>query len=193
MPAANGEERPAGPGCGLVRVLGRARVRFGHPDLESPGLLDPVEQLAARPTPDRDQVVGLAGPVPARRRGVLDLHSAAGLPEGPLDEVAVADTGPVLGREPQVDGERGEIVGDTGDRRRIAGLPLGGERDGLALGNGDRPTAPATPSPTSKTAQKSALPRPGHGLTPWRGCCGRGGPARIQRGGWDRSACRRAE
>jgi len=69
---------------------------------------------------------------------VLDLHSAAGLPEGPLDEVAVADTGPVLGREPQVDGERGEIVGDTGDRRRIAGLPLGGERDGLALGNGDR-------------------------------------------------------
>ena len=37
-----------------------------------------------------------------------------------------------------MDGEGGEIVGDTSDRRGVAGLPLGGERGGLALGNGDR-------------------------------------------------------
>jgi hypothetical protein len=50
----------------------------------------------------------------------------------------VADAVPVLGREPQMHGERGEVAGDAGDRRRVAALPLGGERLGLPTGDADR-------------------------------------------------------
>ena len=56
----------------------------------------------------------------------------------------MADAVPVLGREPQVDGERGQVVGDAGDRGGIAALPgsrerrrlLAGDRHGLVAGLG---------------------------------------------------------
>jgi hypothetical protein len=80
-----------------------------------------------------------------------DLHPSAGLTEGALDEVRVPDALPVLGREPQVHGERREVVGDARDRSRVAGLPL-------------RRWPRSRPSPP-----------PGRALTPWRSCCGRGG------------------
>ena len=44
----------------------------------------------------------------------------------------------MLGREPQVDRQRCQVAGDAGDRRRVAGLPLGGERGGPPLRHGDR-------------------------------------------------------
>jgi hypothetical protein len=62
----------------------------------------------------------------------------------------------MLGWEPQVHRERGQVVGDTGDRCGVAGLPLGGEPGGLALGGGDRRIA-GSASPTSKMAQQSAF------------------------------------
>jgi len=65
-----------------------------------------------------------------------DLDPSTGLTEGALDEVRVADPVPILGR-PQVHGERCQVVGDAGDRRGVAGLPLGGELGGLLVGDGD--------------------------------------------------------
>ena len=35
-------------------------------------------------------------------------------------------------------GERGEVAGDAGDRRRVGALPLGGERLGVPAGDADR-------------------------------------------------------
>ena len=87
-----------------------------------------------------------AGPVRhgphQRRAGALpgeptdDLDPPPGLAEGALDEVEVADASPVLGREPQVHRQSGEVVGRP---------PL--------RGNG-RSTWPQTPRPGGE-------PRPG--------------------------------
>ena len=78
----------------------------------------------------------------------------AGLAEGALDEVGVTDPAPVLGREPQVHRERGEVVGDARDRREgVATLPLRREVGRLAVGDGDGLLA-GSASPTSKRAPK---------------------------------------
>jgi hypothetical protein len=45
-------------------------------------------------------------------------------PKVALDEIAASDAAPVLGREPQVHGERREVVGDARDRRGAPGLTL---------------------------------------------------------------------
>jgi hypothetical protein len=66
-----------------------------------------------------------------------DLGASAGLAEGALDEVGVPDAVPVLGWEPQVDGERGEVVGDAGDRGGVAAVPPRREVGRLAVSGGD--------------------------------------------------------
>src|SRR6266540_1600781 len=65
------------------------------------------------------------------------LDAAAGLPEGPLDQVGVADALAVLSREQQVDGERVEVVGYTGDRGGVQRCPLGDEPLGAPAGLSD--------------------------------------------------------
>jgi hypothetical protein len=87
-----------------AEVLEQAQPFGGHGEA-GPAAAGPVQHR-----PDQRQAGGLAGQ-PADHLG-----SPSGLPEGPLDQVAVADPSPVLGRKPQVDGEGGEIVGDAGDR-----------------------------------------------------------------------------
>ena len=49
----------------------------------------------------------------------------------------MADAVPMLGREPQVHRERGEVVGDARDRGGVAALPLGRELGRLVVGDGD--------------------------------------------------------
>ena len=44
----------------------------------------------------------------------------------------------MLGREPQVRGELGEVVQDAGDRPRVATTPLLGERLGASASLGER-------------------------------------------------------
>jgi hypothetical protein len=81
------------------------------------------------------------------------LDAAAGLAEGPLDEVGVADAPPVLTWEAQMHRQAGQVVGDAGDGGRVAALPLGGERLGLPLAMTTATSPGSTPSPGSKIAQ----------------------------------------
>jgi hypothetical protein len=90
----------------------------------------PAAAGAIQDCPDQAQAAGLAG------EPTDHLSPAAGLPKGPLDEVRVTDAVPMLGGEPQVDRERGQVIGDTGNRRRVAGPPFGRERRRLLAGDG---------------------------------------------------------
>src|SRR5512132_1430170 len=72
-----------------------------------------------------------ARPLPWQPADHLD--SPAGLPEGPLDQVGVADPGPVLTRKAQQAGQLSQGVGQAGDRRGVASL--------VAVGGGVRPAA----------------------------------------------------
>jgi hypothetical protein len=56
------------------------------------------------------------------------LGPATGLPEGPLDEVGVADAAPVLAWEAQVHCQFGQSGGQARKRRRVQGLIAVGER-----------------------------------------------------------------
>ena len=126
----------------------------------APEVLQPAQRLGGHgePTP------ALGRPVkhrPDQRQAALltgqaadDLDPAAGLAEGALDQVGVADALAVLGREQQVDQQRVEVVGDAGDRSGVQRCPLGDEPlgspadlgdGGLALGLDlveDRPVVP---------------------------------------------------
>jgi hypothetical protein len=98
------------------------------------GVMVSPRQPAAGPVkhgPDQRQAGALAG------KPADDLHAPAGLAEGALDEVRVTDPVPVVGREPQVHRERGEVVGDTGDRGGVAAPPLRRELGRLAVSDGD--------------------------------------------------------
>src|SRR5215218_7516265 len=106
-----------------------------------------VLQQAQRPRGHREAAPAAAGAVKhrphQRQAGTLagepadDLGASAGLAEGPLDKVRVPDPVPVLGWEPQVDRERGEVVGDARDRGGVAALSLRRELGRLAAGDSD--------------------------------------------------------
>src|SRR5664280_1924013 len=70
-----------------------------------------------------------SGPLarPAAGQPADDLHPAAGLAKGPLDEVGVPDPIPVLPGEAQVDGEVVAAVEQAAHRRRIGVAPAAGE------------------------------------------------------------------
>jgi hypothetical protein len=90
--------------------------RLGCHGEPAPALGRPVQDR-----PDQRQAALLAG------QAADDLDPAAGLAEGPLDQVGVADALAVLGREQQVGDECVEVVGDAGDRGGVQRLPLGDE------------------------------------------------------------------
>src|SRR6266852_1445793 len=74
-------------------VLEEPQALGGHGEA-SPSSAGPVED-----GPGEGDAGGFAG------KAADHLDAPAGLAEGPLDEVGVADPAPVLGREAQVDGE----------------------------------------------------------------------------------------
>jgi hypothetical protein len=81
--------------------------------------------------------------------------------------VGVPDAAPMLSREPQVHRERGQVVGDAGDRCGVAGLPGGGECGGPALGGGDRRIAGFGLADVEDRPAGRPSPRPGRAPTPW--------------------------
>jgi hypothetical protein len=147
-----------------AQVLEQPQPLGGHGQA-TPAVAGPVQHR-----PDQRQAGTLAGE-PADHLG-----PAAGLAEGALDEVGVPDPAPMLSREPQVHHERGQVVGDAGDRCGVAGLPLGGECGGPALGGGDRRIAGFGLADVEDRPAGRPSPRPGRAPTPWPRYCGRGAP-----------------
>ena len=136
------------------------------------GGMDWIEQLPAQlgqQSDGRDRLLhappATAGPVEHRphqaQAGPLagepadDLYPTAGLAEGALDEVGVADAGMVLGREAQVGNEVLEVVLEAVDGRRVELAPLRGERPGPVAGGG-LGAVPGSASMSSKVFQYSA-------------------------------------
>jgi hypothetical protein len=87
---------------------------------------------AVQDRPDQAQARALAGQ-PADHLG-----AAAGLAEGPLDQVGVPNPVPVLGWKPQEAGQLGQGVGQAADRSWVAMLVAVGEGVGASTGLGDR-------------------------------------------------------
>ena len=87
-----------------AQVLQQAQRPRGHREAA------PAAAGAVKHRPHQRQARTLAGE-PADHLG-----PPASLPEGPLDKVRVPDPVPVLGWEPQVHRERGQVVGDAPDR-----------------------------------------------------------------------------
>jgi hypothetical protein len=112
-----------------AQVLEAAQGGGGHGE-PAPALGGPVEH-----GPNRRQAGLLAG-------GPADpLDAAAGLAEGPLDQVGVADPLPVLAGEPQVGDELVEVVLGAGRRGRVERLVLGDQPGSLDVVE-DRPGVP---------------------------------------------------
>src|SRR5215212_11572424 len=89
-------DHPLGDGWVLqlaAEVLQQPQRLGGH------GEAAPAAAGAVQDRPDQAQAAALAG------EPTDHLGPAAGLSEGPFDEVGMADAVPVLGGEPQVDGE----------------------------------------------------------------------------------------
>src|SRR4029450_9431804 len=109
----------------------------------APQVLQPAQRLGGH----RQAAPTLGGPVqdrPDQRQATLlprqpadPLGPSAVLPEGPLDQVGVADALAVLDGEQQVDHERVQVVGHAGDRGRVQRSPLGDEPLGAPAGFGD--------------------------------------------------------
>jgi hypothetical protein len=119
----------------------RAWLRVGMLGGGRDGLVDHlplgwVEQLVAEVLEQPGGGWGVGQTAPALARAVQDrpdqreagplarepadhLGAPAGLPEGPLEQVGVADPGPVLAREPEVDRQLVEGGGQAGDRGRV--------------------------------------------------------------------------
>lgn len=81
----------------------------------------PAAARAVQDGPDELEARPLAGEPPD------DLGPAAGLPEGPLEQVGVADALPVLAGEAQMRGELAQRRGEACDRSRLGALVPGGE------------------------------------------------------------------
>jgi hypothetical protein len=124
----------------IVTTFHRICVVLSHPSLTGHNGTSEEMRGGSRPAGQPS----LERPADARRRArpfpgepADDLDASAGLAEGALDEVAVADAAPVLGREPQVHGKGRDVAGDARDRRGVAGLPLRRELGGLAVRHRD--------------------------------------------------------
>jgi hypothetical protein len=104
--------------------------RSGSHDHPTPATRGPVQHR-----PHQAQ----ARPLPWQPADHLD--APAGLPEGPLDQIGVADPGPVLTRKAQEAGQLGQDVQQAGDRRGVALLVAVGEGVRPAAGLGDRSLA----------------------------------------------------
>ena len=92
----------------------------------------PAAAGAVKHGPDQAQAGALAGQ-PADHLG-----ASAGLSEGPLDEVGVADPVPVLAWEAQEHRQLGQGVGQADDRGRVALAVAVGKGVGASAGLGDR-------------------------------------------------------
>src|SRR5664280_3040906 len=103
--------RPRGP----AQVVQQPQPGGGHGEA-APATAGPVQDR-----PDQRGAAVLAG------QPADDLHPAAGLAKGPLDEVGVPDPIPVLPGEAQVDGEVVAAVEQAAHRRRIGVAPAAGE------------------------------------------------------------------
>ena len=95
--------------------------RSGSHDHPTPATRGPVQHR-----PHQRQ----AGPL--ARQPADHLDAAAGLPEGPLDQIGVADPGPVLTGKAQERGELRQGVQQAGHRRGVVVAPAAGERLGAA-------------------------------------------------------------
>ena len=124
-----------------AQVLEQPQTDGGH-GVPAPAGRGPVEHRSHQ---------GQAGVLAGQPADGLD--SAAGLTEGPFDEVGVPDPGPVLAGETQVDGE-GLAVGEPAAHRRGVGVRqrrANGSRRAWTWATASGPGW--TPSGTSKTAQ----------------------------------------
>jgi hypothetical protein len=127
-----------------------------------------VRRGPAPPTPGSARA--LAGP-PAEH-----LDPPAGLPQGPLDQVGVADPLPALTRQGQERGELGQALQQPGDRRRVA---LAGAVANASARRRAASTAswPGSAVRSSTICQNAALTSSRAWWGPWPGACGRGAPA----------------